>query len=63
MNTDLDKLKGTILKMKILDDEQEVGLQLLDNIEKELTKLNFKLERTLKEKNTLSTLLSHIGRS
>jgi adenylate cyclase len=59
MNTDLDKLKDTILKTNILDDEKEVGLQLLDNIEKELTKLNSRLKRALKEKNTLSTLLSH----
>jgi adenylate cyclase len=59
MNTDLDKLKDAILKTNILDDEKEVVLQLLGNIEKELTKLNFKLERASKEKNTLSSLLSH----
>jgi adenylate cyclase len=59
MNTDLDKLKDTILKTNILDDEKEVGLQLLGKIEKELKNLTFRLERALKEKNTLSTLLSH----
>ena len=59
MNTELDKLKDTILKMNILDDEKEVGLQLLEKTEKELKTLNFRLERVLKEKNTLSTLLSH----
>jgi len=59
MNTDLEKLKDVILKTNILDEEKEVELQLLGNIEKELKKLNFRLERALKEKNTLSTLLSH----
>ena len=59
MNTDLNELKDTILKTNILDDEKEAALQLLGNIKKELTKLNFRLERALKEKNTLSTLLSH----
>jgi adenylate cyclase len=59
MNTELDKLKDTILKMNILDDEKEVGLQLLEKIEKELKNLDFRLERALNEKNTLSKLLSH----
>jgi adenylate cyclase len=59
MNTYLDKLRDVILKTNILDDEKEVALQQLGSIEKELTKLNFRLERALKEKNTLSTLLSH----
>lgn len=59
MNTDLEKLKDVILKTNILDEEKELELQLLGNIEKELKKLNFRLERALKEKNTLSTLLSH----
>jgi len=59
MNTELDKLKDTILKMNISDDEKELGLQLLEKTEKELKTLNFRLERALKEKNTLSTLLSH----
>jgi adenylate cyclase len=35
-----------------------VGLQLLEKIEEELKTLKFRLERALKEKNTLSTLLS-----
>jgi adenylate cyclase len=59
MNTELDKLKDTILKMNILDDEKAVGLQLLEKIEKELKTMNSRLERALKEKNTLTTLLSH----
>jgi len=59
MNTDLDKLKDTLLKANILDDEKEVALQLLGKIDKELKNLNFRLQRALKEKNTLSTLLSH----
>jgi adenylate cyclase len=58
MNTDLDNLKDTILKLDIVNDENKVALQLLGKIEKELKTLNFKLERALKEKNTLSTLLS-----
>ncbi len=59
MNTELDKLKDTIMKMNICDEEKEVGLQLLEKIEKKLETVNFKLERALKDKNTLSTLLSH----
>ena len=59
MSNDLDELKDTILNTNISDDEKEVALQLLDNIEKEITRLNSRLERALKEKNTLSTLLSH----
>ena len=58
MNTDLEKLKDAILTTNIADDEKEVALQLLDGIGKEFAKLNFKLERALKVKNTLSTLLS-----
>ncbi len=59
MNTDLDKLKYDIDQLNIANDEKEVMLESLGKIEKELTKLNFRLERALKEKNTLSTLLSH----
>jgi hypothetical protein len=56
MNTDLDELKDTILKTNILDDEKEVAFQLLGKIDKELKTLNFRLERALKEKNTLSSI-------
>ena len=58
MDTELDKLKNSILKMNIHDNEKEVGLQLLEKIGKELRTVNFRLERALNEKNTLSTLLS-----
>ena len=58
METELDKLKNSILKMNIHDNEKEVGLQLLEKIDKELKAVNFRLERALNEKNTLSTLLS-----
>jgi len=58
MSADLDKLKETILKTNTLGDEKEVVSQLLGKIDKELKTLNFRLERALKEKNTLSTLLS-----
>jgi adenylate cyclase len=58
MTTDLDSLKDTILKMNIPDDEKEVGLQFLEKVEKQIKTLNFRLERALNEKNTLSTLLS-----
>ncbi len=59
MNTDLDKLKDIIEQMNIVNDEKDVALQLFGKIEKEFKTLNFRLERAVKEKNTLSTLLSH----
>ena len=59
MSSDLDKLKDIIEQTNIVDDEKEVILKLFGKIEKELKALNFKLERALKDKNTLSTLLSH----
>jgi adenylate cyclase len=59
MDTDLDELKDTILKLDIVNGEKKVTLQLLGKIEKELKALNFRLERALKDKMTLSTLLSH----
>jgi len=59
VKTDLDKVKDTILKMNIVNGEKEVAFQLLEKVEGELKTLNYRLERTLKEKNTLSTLLSH----
>jgi len=58
MNTDLDKLKDTIGQLNIVNDEKKVLLQLLGKSEKELKTLNFRLERALKDKNTLSTLLT-----
>jgi class 3 adenylate cyclase len=58
MNTDLDKLKYDIDQLNIANDEKEAMVESLGKIEKELKTLNFKLERALKEKNTLSTLLS-----
>jgi len=58
MNAHLDKLKHTIEHMNIANDGKKVMLQLLGKMEKELKALNFKLERALKDKKTLSTLLS-----
>jgi adenylate cyclase len=58
MNTDIDKLRDTILKINIVNDEKEVILQLIGKIEKELKTHNFKLEKVLKDKNSLLTLLS-----
>lgn len=58
MKTHLDKLKDNIERMDVADDEKEMLLQSLGRIEKETKKLNFKLERALKDKKTISTLLS-----
>ncbi len=59
MNDYPDKLKDAIEQLSIPNDEKKVLFQLLGKIEKELQALNFKLERALKDKKTLSTLLSH----
>ena len=53
-----DKLKDTIEQLSIRNDEKKVLLQLLGRIEKELKTMNFRVERALKDKSTLSTLLS-----
>jgi adenylate cyclase len=58
MNAHLDKLKHTIEHLNISNDRKTVMLQLLDNMEKELKALKFRLERASKDKTTLSTLLS-----
>jgi adenylate cyclase len=58
MNAYPDKLKDTIEQLSIPNDEKKVLLQLLGRIEKELKTMNFKVERALKDKKTLSTLLS-----
>jgi adenylate cyclase len=58
MNAYHYKLKDTIEQLSIPNDEKKVLLQLLGRIEKELEAMNFKLERALKDKKTLSTLLS-----
>ena len=58
MNANPDKLKDTIEQLSIPNDEKKVLLQLLGRIEKELKTMNFKVERALKDKKTLSTLLS-----
>ena len=58
MKTHLDKLKSNIERMDVANDEKEVILQSLGKIEKEFRTLNFKLERALKDKKTVSTLLS-----
>jgi adenylate cyclase len=58
MNAYPDKLKDIIEELSIPKDEKGVLLQLLGRIEKELKAMNFKLERALKDKKTLSTLLS-----
>jgi adenylate cyclase len=59
MDTDFDKLKHTIEQMNIAGDEKKVMSELLGRIEKEHKAVNFRLERALKDKHTLSTLLSH----
>jgi adenylate cyclase len=58
MNAYPEKLKDTIEQLNIPSDDKKVLLQLLGRIEKELKTMNFKLERALKDKQTLSTLLS-----
>ena len=58
MNTDLDKLKDIIDQLNITDDKKKVIWRPIGKIEKELKALNFKLERAVKDKETLSTLLS-----
>jgi adenylate cyclase len=58
MNTHLDKLKDFIGQLNIVDDDRKGVLHLLAKTEKELQVVNFRLERAVKEKNTLSTLLS-----
>jgi len=58
MNAYRDKLKDTIEQLSVPNDEKKVLLQLLGRIEKELKTMNFKVERALKDKKTLSTLLS-----
>jgi adenylate cyclase len=58
MNTPIDNLKYTIEHLSIVDDEKSVLLELLGKMEKELKALNFRLERALKDKKTVSTLLS-----
>jgi adenylate cyclase len=58
MNAHHDKLKYTISHLNIANDERELLLELLGKMEKELEAMNFKLDRALKDKKTLSTLLS-----
>ena len=58
MKTHLNKLKSKIERMDVANDKKEVILHSLSKIEKEFKNLNFKLERALKDKNTVSTLLS-----
>ena len=58
MNAYPDKLKDTIEQLSIPNDEKKVLMQLLGRIEKELKTMNFKVERALKDKKTLSSLLS-----
>jgi class 3 adenylate cyclase len=58
MNTDLFKLKDTIEQTNIVGNEKKGILQLLGKTEKEIKKLNSRLERALKDKKTLSRLLS-----
>ncbi|MGO9570739.1 MAG: adenylate/guanylate cyclase domain-containing protein [Desulfomonilaceae bacterium] len=58
MKVNLDKLKHAIEALIIADDGRKILLQLLGQIEKGFKTLDFRLERALKDKNTLSTLLS-----
>jgi adenylate cyclase len=58
MDAELDKLKRSIEQLDIAHDEKKAMLQVLGKIEKELKILNFKVERALKDKYSLSPLLS-----
>jgi len=58
MNANLDKLKDIVEQLNIADDQKKAVWRPIGKIEKELTVLNFKLERALKDKKTLSALLS-----
>ena len=52
------KLKETLEQTNILNKEKEAIFELLGKTEKEIKKLNSKLERALKDKKTISKLLS-----
>jgi len=58
MKADLDKLKHAVGELIVADDGKKMVLELLGQIEKGFKTLDFRLERALKDKNTLSTLLS-----
>jgi len=58
MNSNFDKLKDTIELTSIIGDEKKMVLHLIGKTEKECKKLNSRLERALKEKKTISRLLS-----
>ena len=58
MNAELDRLKHSIEQLNIANDEKKLMFQYFGKIEKELKAVNFKLERALKDKSTISTLLS-----
>jgi len=58
MNNNLDKLKDTIERTNVIGNEKKVILQLIANTEREFKKLNSRLERALKDKKTVSRLLS-----
>ena len=58
MNNHIDNLKYTVEQLNIVNDEKSLLLELLGKMEKELKALNFRLERALKDKKTVSTLLS-----
>ena len=58
MNANLDKLKDIIEQLSIAEDQKKVIWRPIAKIDKELKVLNFKLERAVKDKKTLSALLS-----
>ena len=58
MNANLDKLKDIIEQLSIAEDQKKEIWRPIAKIDKELKVLNFKLERAVKDKKTLSALLS-----
>jgi adenylate cyclase len=58
MKANLDNLKHAVGELIVADDDREMVLELLGQLEKGFKTLDFRLQRALKDKNTLSTLLS-----
>ncbi len=58
MKDSLDKLRHAVEQSRIADDAKNIQLHQVGEIEKHLKRLDFMLERALKDKNTLVALLS-----
>lgn len=61
MKDKFDKIRILVQNLKVPDDQaDQIGLigDLLDKLDQELLKINFKVERSIKEKNILSSLLT-----